>query len=175
MNRRAGFTLIELLVAIAVTGMVLVLARSLFGAVGSGALRTRNTYAETESEATSISWMEEAFRSVEIGRSVDGAFDGSGNAVVFTGYLRMSAGWPERRRITLRVASGRLMMTAGPDTLVLRQGVDEMYFDYLLEPGANVRWVNEWHSPVSAPLAVRLRLDHGSRVDTLLFIIGARG
>jgi prepilin-type N-terminal cleavage/methylation domain-containing protein len=175
MSRRAGFTLIELLVAIAVTGVVLLLARALFGAVEAGALRTRNTYAEIESEATSISWMKEAFRSVEIGRPDDGAFDGSGNAVAFTGYLRTPAGWPERRRIALQVASGRLLMTAGPDARVLRESVERMYLDYLLEPGADVRWVNEWHSPVSAPLAVRLRLQLESSVDTMLFIIGTRG
>jgi prepilin-type N-terminal cleavage/methylation domain-containing protein len=175
MSRRAGFTLIELLVAIAVTGVVLLLARALFGAVEAGALRTRNTYAEIESEATSISWMKEAFRSVEIGRPDDGAFDGSGNAMAFTGYLRTPVGWPERRRIALHAASGRLLMTAGSDTIVLRQGVEGIYFDFLLEPGADARWVNEWHSPVSAPLAVRVRLRRGPGVDTMLFIIGARG
>jgi prepilin-type N-terminal cleavage/methylation domain-containing protein len=175
MSCRRGFTLIELLVAIAVTGTVLLLAHALFGAVELGARRVQESYADIESEATGIGWMAEVFRSVEIGRPGDGAFDGSANAVVFTGYLRMPAGWPERRRIGLRVASRRLLMSAGVDTLVLRQGVDRVYFDYLLEPGADVRWVNEWHSPVSAPLAVRLRLRDGSRVDTLLFLIGARG
>jgi len=175
MSRRAGFTLIELLVAITVTATVLLLAHALFGAVELGARRAQEGYAEIESRATDIAWMAEVFRAVEIGRSGDGAFDGSASAVAFTGYTRTPAGWPERRRITLRAASGRLLMIAGPDTLVRWQGVDRMSIDYLLEPGADARWVNEWHSPVSAPLAVRLRLLEGSRVDTLLFLIGARG
>ncbi|HET7602827.1 MAG TPA: prepilin-type N-terminal cleavage/methylation domain-containing protein [Gemmatimonadales bacterium] len=175
MSRRAGFTLIELLVAIAVAGTVLLLAHALFGAVESGVLRARGTNVEIESEAAGMSWMEEVFHSVEIGRPPDGAFEGSASAVAFTGYLRTPGGWPERRRIELHARSGRLLMLAGVDTLVLWQGVDRMGLDYLLEPGANVRWVNEWQSPVSAPLAVRVRLQLGPRVDTMLFIIGARG
>jgi prepilin-type N-terminal cleavage/methylation domain-containing protein len=175
MSRRAGFTIIELLVAIAVTGTVLLLAHALFGAVDLGARRTEEGYDEIESTATDIAWMAEVFRAVEIGRPGDGAFDGSASAVAFTGYARTPAGWPERRRIGLHAGSGRLLMTAGPDTLVLWQGVEGISIDYLLEPGADVRWVNEWHSPVSVPLAVRLRLRDGSRVDTMLFLIGARG
>jgi prepilin-type N-terminal cleavage/methylation domain-containing protein len=175
MTRRAGFTLIELLVAIAVTATVLLLAHALFGAVELGARRAEESYTGIEREVARASWMAEVFRSVEIGRPGDGAFDGSASSVAFSGYARTPAGWPERRRIALHAALGRLLMTAGSDTLVLWQGVDGMSFDYLLEPGADVRWVNEWHSPVSAPLAVRLRLLEGSHVDTLLLLIGARG
>jgi hypothetical protein len=49
-------------------------------------------------------------------------------------------------------------------------------FEYLLEYGAQARWVQEWHSPASAPLAVRLRLQADSgAVDTLMLVIGPRG
>jgi len=48
--------------------------------------------------------------------------------------------------------------------------------DYLLDYGAGARWVDEWVSPVSAPVAARLRLLHtGGRADTLLLHIGSRG
>ena len=61
--------------------------------------------------------------------------------------------------------------------------VAELALDYLLEPGAESRWVREWVSPVSAPLAVRMRIEKagcGTRdarcvVDTLLFLIKERG
>ena len=59
----------------------------------------------------------------------------------------------------------------------------DLQFDYLLEPGAESRWVREWVSPVSAPVAVRMRIakagcgkrDAGCVVDTLLFLIKERG
>jgi hypothetical protein len=57
--------------------------------------------------------------------------------------------------------------------------VTELALDYLLEPGANTRWVRQWLSPLSAPLAVRLRIERrgGSSegVDTLLCLIKERG
>ena len=49
-------------------------------------------------------------------------------------------------------------------------------FDYLLVPGADARWVMEWHSQVSAPLAVRVTLSHtGGEVDTMLYLVKPRG
>jgi hypothetical protein len=63
--------------------------------------------------------------------------------------------------------------------------VTDVAFDYLLEPGENTKWVREWISPVSAPLAVRVRVTHlsdnGQRTtahavtDTLLLLIKERG
>ena len=61
--------------------------------------------------------------------------------------------------------------------------VADLALDYLLEPGAESRWVREWVSPVSAPVAVRIRMtrtrngkrDRGNVVDTLLFLIKERG
>jgi hypothetical protein len=72
---------------------------------------------------------------------------------------------------------------------VLAGGVKEVRFDYLLDPGeipsvhdlaarAGVRatFVREWMSPVSAPLAVRMRIVRtAGMVDTLLLIVGLRG
>ena len=65
----------------------------------------------------------------------------------------------------------------------MRDSVTDLEFDYLLEPGAESRWVKEWVSPVTAPVAIRLRVTtgresgDGGRVvtDTLLFLIKERG
>jgi hypothetical protein len=57
----------------------------------------------------------------------------------------------------------------------LQQGVREVDFDYLLEPGAESHWVREWVSPVSAPLAVRIRLTRNTGVDTTVMLIKGRG
>ena len=73
-------------------------------------------------------------------------------------------------------------MTPGT-AIALRDVVRDVEFDYLLEPGAESRWVREWVSPVSAPVAVRMRItkaengkwETGNAVDTLLFLIKERG
>ena len=50
-----------------------------------------------------------------------------------------------------------------------------------LEPGERSRWVQEWRSPSTAPLAVRMRIRRGAasdgvaRTDTLLLLVGERG
>ena len=65
----------------------------------------------------------------------------------------------------------------------MSDSVTDAGFDYLLEPGVESRWVREWVSPVSAPVAIRVRVTRGlgmgdeRRVvtDTLLFLIKERG
>ena len=48
-------------------------------------------------------------------------------------------------------------------------------------PGEQARFVREWISPVSAPIAVRLRIarrreaGYSEQVDTLLVLVGPRG
>jgi hypothetical protein len=67
--------------------------------------------------------------------------------------------------------------------VVLIDSVADVALDYLLEPGLDARWVGEWVSPLSAPLAVRMRIrragnetrEPGGVVDTLLFLIKERG
>jgi len=174
--RRGGFTLIELLVAMTVAATVLLLARVLFSATVDATSRVETVSAEAESDAAGRRWMDEAFRSLEIGRPGDAPFDGVTDAVRFTGYLWTPAGWPERSLIELRASTGRLLL-AGDSIrpIVLRQNIKSASFDYLLDLGADARWVGAWHSPVSAPMAVRVRLVSASGVDTLLFVIGARG
>ncbi|MDZ4863742.1 MAG: hypothetical protein SGJ01_09885, partial [Gemmatimonadota bacterium] len=63
--------------------------------------------------------------------------------------------------------------------IVLADSVVGVEFDYLLEPGAQTRWVQTWISPLSAPLGVRLRIARRANdvdwTDTLLVLIGERG
>ena len=70
-------------------------------------------------------------------------------------------------RLIARLATG--------ESILLADSVTGVEFDYLLEPGAQATWVREWLSPVSAPLAARVRLSMPARVDTLLFVVGSRG
>ena len=61
------------------------------------------------------------------------------------------------------------------DTLVLADDAHTVAFDYVLEPGADAQWAREWISPVSAPLAIRVRLTGATQVDTLLLLVKERG
>ncbi len=96
----------------------------------------------------------------------------------------MPDGWFERRQVTLGAEQGRLRAIVTPGTpIALFDSLTDVQFDYLLEPGAESRWVREWVSPVSAPVAVRMRVTRagcgrqgaGCVMDTLLFLIKERG
>src|SRR5438105_2612900 len=82
----------------------------------------------------------------------------------------------------LFAAAGDAGRTFPGERIALADSIASLDFDYLLEPGAESRWVRVWVSPVSAPLAVRMRVERpgkgeGGRVvtDTLLFLIKERG
>ena len=81
----------------------------------------------------------------------------------------------ERRAVELSVRDSGLVAVGPGESMALQHGVRAVQFDYLLEPGAESQWVREWVSPVSAPLAARLRLTRSERVDTLVLLIKGRG
>ena len=87
-----------------------------------------------------------------------------------------SRGWVERQTVTLAAEGGRLLARGKNGDTELFPQVRAVAFDYLLEPGLDSRWVTDWVSALSAPLAVRLRMTRvGGRVDTMLFPIKGRG
>jgi len=105
-----------------------------------------------------------------------GGFVGRTDRVDFVTAQLTPNGWLAPRRVTLAQFADTLAAVGdGPERLCLSTGISSLRFDYLLEPGANARWVREWISPVSAPLAVRMRVTRRERVDTLLFLVGPRG
>jgi hypothetical protein len=144
-----------------------------------GARAVRIARLELDREANGRRWLWSALRSLEAGGEA-GDFDGRPDRLRFTAWLPSPRGWPERRRIDLAVAGGRLeAQVAGAPPVTLREGVASLALDYLLEPGANTHWVRTWISPVSAPVAVRMRIalvgTGGASADTLLFLVGERG
>jgi prepilin-type N-terminal cleavage/methylation domain-containing protein len=180
---RSGFTLIEVMVALVVGTVVLVLGHAMVGAVvdrGRALIAARTAL---DRQANASRWMASAFLSVDVGSEGAGGFDGEPGQVQFASWQRTPDGWFERRRLSLRRSEGRLVARVTPDgRVVLADSVAGVDFDYLLEPGADSRWVRQWVSQVSAPLAVRMRLGRagrgpsgGSTVDTLLFLIKERG
>ena len=181
---RRGFTLIEVLVALAIGALVVLLAHQLFATVvnrGRTLLAARQSLDRTMNARR---WLAATFLSLDVGMESAGGFDGRVDRMAFAAWQRTADGWFERRRITLAREGDRLVAAVTPGAPVaLMDDVDDVAFDYLLEPGAEARWVREWESPVSAPIAVRLRVartgcgmrDAGCVVDTLFLLIKERG
>jgi prepilin-type N-terminal cleavage/methylation domain-containing protein len=182
-HRERGFTLLEVMLALAVSSMVLLLSGELFGTVVDARGRIRTSTALSDREFNQLEWLREAFRSLDVGSNDRGSFQGGPDQVEFSSFLLTNRGWSESKRIRLLVAGAqRLMAIVGEaDTLALGERMVSLNLDYLLQPGAQARWVQEWRSPSTAPLAVRLRITRRGKdtpvgtVDTLLFLVGARG
>lgn len=173
----AGFTLIEVLVGLTIGAVLVLLAHGAFGAAVDVTERLDAQRAAHARAMRAEARLDQAFGSLAIGVAGAGGFYGLPDRVTFSATL--SDGGPgtiSMDSLTLRVEGGWLVLRragAAPDSLLPAASTT---FDYLLEYGSQARWVREWHSPASAPLAVRLRLARdGAATDTLLFLIGPRG
>lgn len=181
---RWGFTLIEVLIALTIGAVVVLLMHQLFAAVavqGETLVAARTTL---DRSANARRWLDATFLSLDVGTDGASGFDGRSDHAMFTTWLVTADGWFERRQVTLALEQRRLRALVTPGTpIALMDSVTEVQFDYLLEPGAESRWIREWVSPLSAPVAVRMRIARarcGMRetecvVDTLLFLIKERG
>lgn len=165
MKRCDGFTLIEVLVAVAVASLVIVAAHRIFTGVADGAKAIAISRESLDREVNARRWLKATFLSLEP------PFEGRTDRASFTSWQLTSGGWLEPQPTVLAQEE---------DQFVGMRGVSAVAFEYLLDPGADSKWVREWISPVSAPLAVRLRIAGCGRrdagcVDTLLFLIKERG
>ena len=174
MRTRGGFTLVEVLVALTISAIVLLLAHEIFSGMVDGGGSLVAARAQLDRAANARRWLAAAFLSLEVGQDSAGPFEGQSDRMRFAAWLETEHGWFERRPIVLERRAGALVADLGAP-MVLADSVTDVAFDYLLEPGAETRWVREWISPVSAPLAVRIRVSRGIRTDTLFFLIKERG
>ena len=180
----AGFTLVEVMVALTIGAVVVLLAHQLFAAVAERGKTLLAARTALDRSANSRRWLAATFLSLDVGTDGAGGFEGRPDHAAFTTWMLMPDGWFERRQVTLGAEQGRLRAIVTPGTsIALADSLTEVEFDYLLEPGAESRWVREWVSPVSAPVAVRMRVTRagcgrqgaGCVMDTLLFLIKERG
>ncbi len=180
----AGFTLIEVLVALTIGAIVVLFAHELLGAVADRGRTLTVARAALDRSANARRWLDATFLSLDVGTEGAGGFDGRPDHAAFASWLLTPDGWFERRTVSLARDNDRLVASVAPgQPIALMDSVAELALDYLLEPGAESRWVREWVSPVSAPVAVRMRIEKagcGTRdarcvVDTLLFLIKERG
>jgi prepilin-type N-terminal cleavage/methylation domain-containing protein len=176
---RRGFTLIEVLVALTLGALVVLLAHRVFASVVDGVARLDAARLVLDRSANARRWLTEAFGSLQAGVDSAGPFEGRATKVAFAAWQRRPTGGLTRERILLdQVGSQFLAHASSQGRLVLSDSVATVVFDYLLEPGAQTTWAREWLSPVSAPLAVRVRITYlgvPERADTLLVLVGGRG
>jgi len=190
----AGFTLIELLVALTLTGLVVLIAHAMLAEVTDAAARGRAVTQGLDRAGNRRAWLLRAFANVTVGSAPVRGFDGrDGNdgpdgreadRITFFTRIPVDSGDGERR-VRLWLAGDALLAElrlppgprdATPDTVVLAEGLRAFGADFLIEYGADSPLVREWVSPVSAPIAVRLRLEgRDGRADTLLLHVGVRG
>jgi len=179
MSARRGFTLIEVMIALTLSTLVALLAHQIFAGIVDGVGRLDAARATLDRTANARRWLIEAFGSLQAGVDSAGPFEGHPGEVGFASWQRMAPSGLHRERILIHQAGSALVADeAGAGAVVLADSISRVAFDYLLEPGANTTWAREWMSPVSAPLAVRIRITYlGSpvRADTLLLLIGGRG
>jgi prepilin-type N-terminal cleavage/methylation domain-containing protein len=180
---KAGFTLVEVMLAVVVSGIVLLMSHQFLTAALDASKRIAVARDNADRAVNRIQWLREAFGELVVGGDSLGSFLGMADHVAFSSALLTSNGWPERTQVSLGVlGDGRLVaVLSDRDTLILDEHVGAISFDYLFEFGEAARWVHEWHSPSTAPLAVRIRLSRWmpaarrASTDTLLFLIGERG
>lgn len=185
MRTERGFTLIELLVALTVSGVVVLLIHAVFTAVTGAGCEVRAARTALDHDANVRRWLAAAFLSLDVGTdSAAGPFEGRPDRMAVASWLEGPGGWFERERVTLGLDGESFVADlhagpsgVGPDgsRIDLADSVTSVAFDYLLEPGVNTRWMQEWLSPVSAPLAVRIRIAMREHTDTLLLLIKGRG
>lgn len=174
-----GFTLVEVLVALALTATIAVLAHGLFGAAADGGHRLTLARRQLDRESNARDFLRDAFLALDVGADSAGPFEGEPHRVRFTSWVPVAAGWNERRTVVLDARDGRWTADIGGDStgrIILADSVTTVGLDYLLDLGAGEHWVGDWHSAVSAPLAVRIRVTRrGGASDTSLFLVKPRG
>jgi prepilin-type N-terminal cleavage/methylation domain-containing protein len=178
MSRR-GFTLLEVMVALVIAGTVVLVAERVFATAVDTSRAVTVGRRSLDREINSGRLLGAVFGSIEVGPSA-AQFEGHPSTVRFATWVQGVDGWFERHTVTLRLDQTRFVMRAeGLPPVALAEGVAGLEFDYLMAPGAETRWVREWVSPVSAPLAVRVRLAGSPRsnasADTAIYLIKARG
>jgi len=176
---RRGFTLVEVLVALVLSGAVLLTGAAAFGAAVDGLGSAERVVHDELITANRRGWLERTLRSLEVGLPGGIPFAGTPARISFSTRIQSADGWWETRAAMLSQEGDALIAQLdGGEPLILARGLDSARFDYLIKPGLDTRWTGRWQSPVSAPLAIRIRLmPHDSTVpaDTLVLFIGERG
>lgn len=163
--------MIELTVALAISGLVLLTARSLLDTLLGGALEAVSRQTEATADANARRHLAQAVAGIDIASSRAGPFVGSYDAFEASLWQRTAGGGFALRRITIHAEYGVLYL----GSTAVMTGVNALRTDYLLTPGASATWARSWRSATAPPLAIRMRIERPLRTDTLLLLVGPRG
>src|SRR6266571_5987796 len=146
------------MLALSLGALVVLAAHKIFTGVVDGTRQVNEARTALDRAMNARRWLTAAVASLAVGDQ-DGPFIGKPDRVAFGSWQLTADGWLTRRRLALGAADGRFVAVSPQgDPLVLADSVRDVQFDYLLDPGENATWVREWISPVSAPLAIRIRM-----------------
>ena len=179
-RREAGFTLVEVLVALTLGAALVLAAHSALGGATDAVAALDRERRAFDTEMTGRAELTRMIANLQPSAPGAVGFDGSVHQARFSTQLRQPDGTFALTTVRLHVHGGTLVAereaAAGAATIASLPDVGDVTFDYLMETGAESRWVQGWRSPVSAPVAVRLRLLRlDDRIDTLLVVAGPRG
>jgi hypothetical protein len=167
---------VEVTCALAVGAVAVLLAYRVYGGVLDGAARLLAAQQTIDRSANARRLLTALVAGVEVGMVPGADFQGSRERVTFTTWTAGARGWAERRRVSVLASDGVLRVQGlAPEPLQLADSVEALGIDYLLDFGAAERWGQAWMSEVSTPVALRLRVAHPGRTDTLLLLVGPRG
>lgn len=174
-----GFTLLEIVIALALTGAVAMTAHRLVDVSLRSTEELHSRQRESGFGANARTWLSQSLLSLEAGEGA-GGFAGYAQRVEYGSWAQTSNGWLAPVRVSLGMRDGSVIAEGVmKKPLVLRDSVTALEFDYLIEPGMETRWVRQWISPVSAPLAIRMRTTIERNgivsIDTLLLLVKERG
>ncbi len=176
MSRSRGFTLIEVMVALALAAVAALAAHRLVTGVLDGVRRVDGARSSLDREANARRLLSAVVGSITVGDARRDAFHGGRSQLTFTTWHADVRGRAVRRRVSVAVEDGALTARGvGAEPVRLRDGVSDLALDYLLELGEAERFVREWYSDASPPLAVRFRVSGAGGRDTLLVLVGERG
>jgi hypothetical protein len=164
------------LVALMLGAMLVLAAHGAIGGASDAAAALARAQAAHDAEFAGRAALARLVANLDPASPGSVGFDGGPDGMRFSARLRGRDGGPLLRAVRLSVTDDTLQATTQDGPVAALPNVRAVAFDYLLEGGADARWVRGWHSPVSAPLAVRIRMTRvDGAADTLLLTIGPRG
>jgi prepilin-type N-terminal cleavage/methylation domain-containing protein len=174
-GRSEGFTLIEVMVALMLTSLVVLVAHQLLAGVVDGAAALRRSAPLPTGPLLGREWALEACQTLEVGTPETHGFEGTASSARFDARLVTAEGWVERQGVTIEVREDQALIRTGAITATIVDSAEAPTLDYLSDGAGDGGWVMGWSSPVSAPLAIRIRWVRAGVADTILCPIGARG
>jgi hypothetical protein len=180
------------MVAIAIGGLVFIGARSLLEVLADGEQHIARDAAAGNARANGYRTLRSLVGEMEVGTTESGPFSGDPGSTSFTTWCDTPHGWQERCAVTIAFESdgnvpALVARLPGERRLVLARDFDAGELRYLNSAASGGQWFRQWGRGITAPLAIGVILEHGTRsgdstgtigdmsVDTLIVRIGERG